>query len=287
MSSPVRCPGGPFRDVEVQEGGQGCIPGAPGARPRGAKKCFSKKATGRDEEEGMRHCPLRPDPGSGGPSRPQHSPGIGSNRQVPGHLASNACESWGGPRDPTARRGGAPGQRHAPAPGGWPRGNSGRRRAPGCPWPPPLGFPTLLANPSPLEAAYVPVWLDPVSSPSPGSLKLSALRGRARSRGSGPGGPKRPRLSSHPLRKPAGASAPHPRSRTTPGPPPASAPSPTAPASPARLPPRAPCALRRAQSAAGAAAAASPAGWGPGGRGRAREAAGGSEGGRAGGWASA
>lgn len=173
----------------------------------------------------MRHCPLRPDPGSGGPSRPQHSPGIGSNRQVPGHLASNACESWGGPRDPTARRGGAPGQRHAPAPGGWPRGNSGRRRAPGCPWPPPLGFPTLLANPSPLEAAYVPVWLDPVSSPSPGSLKLSALRGRARSRGSGPGGPKRPRLSSHPLRKPAGASAPHPRSRTTPGPPPASAPS--------------------------------------------------------------
>lgn len=126
--------------------------------------------------------------------------------------------------------------------------------------------------------------LNPVSSPRHGSLKLSAPRGSRRSRGAGRKGPEQPHLSSHPPPKPAGGSASHPHSGNTQS----SArlrPLPSGTGRPSLAPSA--CAARRARSAAGAAAAASPAGWGPGGRWRAREAAGGREKGREGGLASA
>lgn len=248
--------------------------GAPLAQPRGTKDCFSEKQQGVDRKRGTQRLPQRPGSqkwrllSSSALSRERlWSAGAGP----PGRRCSQGLMQPSGPHHATRRcprlmtraraRWLTPGEPREP-----PRSRK--------PTDPPLVLLLSAGSLPSLKPHVCHLRRHTVSSPSPGSLKLSASRGCMCSPGAGLELPKQPHLSSHPPPKQAAGSAPYPHSGDTQS----SARLRPLPGSTGR-PSRAPfaCALRRARSAAGAAAAASPAGWGPGGRWRAREAAGGRE----------
>lgn len=137
------------------------------------------------------------------------------------------------------------------------------RRAPVCPWPPPLLLPTL--RPICLKLPACHLGLNPIFLPQPRVPQTLHPPGLLALLGSGA---RRTQAASFILPSPAKT-----RRRLRPRPLPGGS------GRPSRAPSA--CALRRAGSAAGAATAASPTGWGPGGRWRALEAAGGREGGPA------